>query len=149
MSKTYSLPGLRVGWICANKDLIEEVNHQRQYNTISISALDDYYAAIALENHEKIEKRNLEILKKGVKILTNWAENEPFVECICPEGGTTSLVKYLKPIPSKELCHDLQQKTGVALLPGETLEMEGYVRIGFGADNLKRALENFSEYLNS
>ena len=50
MSKTYSLPGLRVGWICAREDLINEVNKHREYNIISISILDDYFSAIALEN---------------------------------------------------------------------------------------------------
>ena len=56
MSKTYSLPGLRVGWICAREDLINEVNHQRQYNTISVSILDDYFASIALEKRELIRE---------------------------------------------------------------------------------------------
>jgi len=149
MSKTYSLPGLRVGWVCARDDLINEINHQRQYNTISISTLDDYFASIALENREKISERNFNILHNGYNILKTWAENEELVECIYPQGGTTALIRYLKDIPSKELCKDFQAKTGVALLPGETLEMEGYVRVGFCADCLSNALEKFSEYLRA
>ena len=50
LSKTYSLPGLRVGWIAGRLDLINEINHQRQYNTISVSILDDYFASVALES---------------------------------------------------------------------------------------------------
>ena len=45
MSKTYSLPGLRLGWVCAREDLISEINKHRQYNTISVSILDDYFAS--------------------------------------------------------------------------------------------------------
>lgn len=149
VSKTYSLPGLRVGWICADKALIDEINHQRQFNTISVSSVDDYFASIALENRGLISKRNFKIMKDGLEILKYWAEKEHLVECIYPKGGTTALVRYLKNIPSRDLCMDLQQKTGVALLPGETLEMEGYVRIGFCAENLEEALNLFSEYLNS
>ena len=48
MSKTYSLPGLRLGWICADKKLIDIINRHRQYNTISVSILDDYFASVAL-----------------------------------------------------------------------------------------------------
>ena len=42
-----------------------------------------------------------------------------------------------------------QKTTGVALLPGETLEMEGYVRAGFCAENLTLALQKLGEYLNN
>ena len=149
MSKTYSLPGLRLGWICAREDLINEINHQRQYNTISVGILDDYFASIALENRGWIQERNFNILKNRIDVFTQWLTNEPYVKCVIPNGGTTALVKYQKDIPSRELCRKLQSRTGVALLPGETMEMEGYVRIGFCANHLKPALEIFSAYLHS
>lgn len=148
MSKTYSLPGLRLGWICAREDLINEINHQRQYNTISVGILDDFFASVAIENKEKIQERNFNILQAGMKSFTDWLTNEESVECIIPNGGTTALVKYKKDMTSRELCRRLQNRTGVALLPGETMEMEGYVRIGFCAIALKHALEMFSEFLH-
>ena len=148
MSKTYSLPGLRVGWVVAREDLISEINHQRQYNTISISILDDYFASYALEHKEMIEERNFAIMRDGLYILKTWLENEPGISCVLPTGGTTVLLKYNKDIPSKKLCLDLQEKTGVGMLPGETLEMEGFVRIGYCADNLEIALGKFSEYIH-
>lgn len=147
MSKTYSLPGLRVGWIVGRLDLINEINHQRQYNTISISALDDYFSAIALEQRDIIAERNFKIMQNGVTVLKNWLDDTPKVRCVLPKGGTTVLVKYNSSIPSRQFCLDLQNKTGVALLPGETLEMEGYVRLGFCAENLQGALERISAYL--
>lgn len=141
MSKTYSLPGLRVGWIAGRLDLINEINHQRQYNTISVSALDDYFAAIALENRDFIAARNFEIMQKGVHILKEWLKQNPRFSCVLPSGGTTVLLKYNYDMPSREFCRNLQKRSGVALLPGETMEMEGYVRLGYCADNLKQALE--------
>ena len=149
MSKTYSLPGLRLGWICAREDLINEINHQRQYNTISVGVLDDYYASIALENRTQIQERNFNILQLGMKTFTEWLTKEQLVECVIPNGGTTALVKYKKDMPSRELCRRFQNRTGVALLPGETMEMEGYVRIGFCAIALKSALDLFSDFLHS
>ena len=149
MSKTYSLPGLRVGWVVAKKDLIEEINHQRQYNTISVSILDDYFAAIAIENRDAIAKRNFKIMNEGLKILKTWLERESNVSCVLPKGGTTVLLKYNKDIQSREFCRELQQKTGVALLPGETLEMEGYVRLGYcqTPQNLTQALDEISRFI--
>lgn len=151
MSKTYSLPGLRLGWVCAREDLISEINKHRQYNTISVSILDDYFASIALENREKIAARNFQIMHDGLEILNDWLNSEIYVRANLPQGGTTALVRYKKEIPSKTLCRDLQAKTGVALLPGETMEMEGTVRIGFcvGNEVLKNGLKLFSEYLRT
>lgn len=149
MSKTYSLPGLRVGWICAREDLIAEVNHQRQYNTISVSGLDDYFAAYALENRDKIEARNFTILENGIKTLIDWVNTHPKFDCVVPTGGTTALLKYNKDVPSRELCKKLQNRTGVAVLPGETLEMEGYLRIGFAANYLKAGLDLLATYCDS
>lgn len=147
MSKTYSLPGLRVGWICAREDLIAEANKHREYNTISVSLLDDYFSAIALENRNIIAKRNFEIINQGLNILNEWSNEEIFIKIIPPQGGTTVLARYKKDISSKILCRELHSKTGVAILPGETMEMEGFVRIGFCTEpnTLKTGLKELSK----
>ena len=149
MSKTYSLPGLRVGWVAAKNNLINEINHQRQYNTISVSILDDYFASVAIENRDAIAERNFKIMKNGLEILKKWLSGNSNIDCVLPTGGTTVLIKYNLDIPSRTFCKDLQKTTGVALLPGETLEMEGYARLGFCAEDLEPALEKISEYIKS
>jgi aspartate/methionine/tyrosine aminotransferase len=149
-SKVFSLAGLRLGWICANTDIINTINLQREYNTISVGILDDYFATLAIENKDKIIKRNIEKIKIGKKIITDWAKSEPLVNLIPPQGGTTAFVKYNLPISSRDLCKKLQEKTGVMILPGETLELDGYVRIGYANnfEQLKRGLEKFSNFMS-
>ncbi len=149
MSKVFSLAGLRLGWIAANEKVIEEINRQREYNTISVGILDDYFAAIAIENKEKIIKRNLEKIKIGKEILLTWSKSEPQVKVITPNGGTTAFIRYNAPLSSTELCKKLLHETGVLLLPGETMELDKYLRIGYGNnfEQLKKALEIFSGFL--
>ncbi len=151
VSKVFSLAGLRLGWIAAPVDVIAEINHQREYNTISVGILDDYFASIAIENKDKIIKRNIEKIAVGKKILTDWANTEPLVDLVEPKGGTTAFVKYQAPLSSVELCKKLQDATGVMILPGETLEVDGYLRIGYGNnfEQLKKALNIFSEFLHN
>jgi aspartate/methionine/tyrosine aminotransferase len=150
MSKVFSLAGLRLGWVVASEEIIAEINHQREYNTISVGILDDFLASIAIENKELIIKRNLEKIKIGKEIITKWANSEPKITLVPPQGGTTVLVKYDLPISSRELCKTLQEETGVMILPGETLEVENYLRIGYANnfENLKKGLEIFSHWLN-
>ena len=149
MSKTYSLPGLRTGWVVGRSDLINEINKHREYNTISVSIIDDYFSAIALENRAKIEERNYKIMQEGLETLNNWLNCEIYIKTNLPKGGTTALLRYKKDIPSRVLCRELQENTGVALLPGEAMDMEGTVRVGFcvGKDILEHGLKEFSKFL--
>ena len=148
VSKVFSLAGLRLGWIAAPENVIREVNHQREYNTISVGILDDYFSSIAIENKEKIIERNLKKINIGKKILTDWLRVENRVHCVIPQGGTTAFVGYNKNIKSTELCSNLQNETGVMILPGECMELDGYLRIGYGNnfEQLKKALEIFSSW---
>jgi len=149
LSKAFSLAGLRVGWIVANQSVIKEVNHQREYNTISVSMLDDYLASIAIENKDKIFTRNIQKRNIGLNILKNWVEKESHIECVIPNGGTTAFLKYTLNMSSYDLCKMLLKDTGILFLPGETLEMDGYLRMGYCnfPDKLKRALDIFSEWI--
>ncbi len=151
MSKVFSLAGLRLGWIAAKREIIDIINVHRQYNTISVGILDDYFASIAIENKSKIISRNIEKLHHGKNILCDWLKSEPLVHCVVPKGGTTAFVRYDLDISSKDLCRNLQNQTGVMILPGETLELDGYLRIGYGNnfEQLKKALSIFSQWLHS
>lgn len=151
MSKVFSLAGLRLGWIVAPAEVMEKVVVQREYNTISVSSVDDYFSSIALENRDKIVDRNLSIILRGKKILSKWIESEPLISWVEPKGGTTALIKYDVDMSSVELCKKLLDDTGVLFLPGDTLEMEGYLRVGYCSDvkTLQTGLEIFSEWLKT
>lgn len=150
MSKVFSLAGLRLGWIAAGQNIIKNINHQREYNTISVGILDDYFASIAIENKDKILKRNIEKINIGKKIILKWAQLEKRVHIIAPQGGTTAFVRYDAPFYSVELCKKLQKDTGVLILPGSTLEVDGYLRIGYANnfEKLEEALKIFSNWLS-
>ncbi len=151
MSKAFSLAGLRLGWIVAPHELIEEVMIHRDYNTISIGAINDHLAALALESHEAILRRSRSITRTNLGILTEWVDNEPLISWVRPQSGTTALLKYDIDIPSREFCVDLMNTTGVMFTPGSAMGMEGYVRIGFGngTEVMKAGLQRVSEYLRA
>ena len=52
MSKSYSLAGLRTGWVAGPREVIERCLDVRDYTTISGGVLDDALAAVALENKD-------------------------------------------------------------------------------------------------
>ena len=150
MSKTYSLAGLRLGWITASPDILKDVFIHRDYNTISVGVIDDYFASIALENRKKIALRNTTITRNNLQILDNWVKNEKFFSYVKPKAGTTALLKYEFNIPSREFCIQILKNTGVLFAPGSAMDMEGWVRIGYANDSkiLAQGLTVLSTYLD-
>lgn len=149
MSKTYSLAGLRLGWVVGPLDFIEQVNRRRDYNTISVGKIDDYLAVIAMENREKILKRNRAIIHNNIGLLDEWIKEEDKLSYVKPQAGTTAFVKYDLDMSSEDFCIKLLEKKGVMLVPGAALHMEGYLRFGYAYSPkvFKKGLELISEFI--
>lgn len=149
MSKTFSLAGLRLGWIAAPPEVIAAVSIRRDYSTISVGMLDDYFAALALESKDRILERSHRITRGNLQILDAWVGTEPSISYVKPRAGTTALLKYDFDIPSREFCVRLLAETGVMFTPGSVLHMEGWLRIGYANDPeiLKAGLERVSTFL--
>lgn len=149
MSKTFSLAGLRLGWIAAPPEVIAAVSIRRDYSTISVGMLDDYFAALALESKDRILERSHRITRGNLQLLDAWVANEPSISYVKPRAGTAALLKYDFDIPSREFCVRLLEETGVMFTPGSVLHMEGWLRIGYANDPeiLKAGLERVSTFL--
>lgn len=149
MSKTFSLAGLRLGWLAGPLEVIKAVCIHRDYNTISVGMLDDHFASIALECRDAILERNRHICNSNREMLDAWVAKEPLISYIRPKSGTTALLKYDLDMSSRDFCVGLLEAKGVMFTPGSVLDMEGYVRIGY-ANNpqvLETGLAKVSEYL--
>ena len=148
-SKAFSLAGLRMGWIAASREVIDAVMIHRDYNTISVGMLDDYFATIAIENAEILLGRSRDITRTNLEILSHWVESEPLISWIKPKAGTTALLKYDLDMTSRDFCIALLNETGVMFTPGSALDMEGHVRVGYAnnAEVLKTGLARVSGFL--
>ncbi|MBM3624566.1 MAG: aminotransferase class I/II-fold pyridoxal phosphate-dependent enzyme, partial [Alphaproteobacteria bacterium] len=149
MSKTWSLAGLRVGWIVAPVELIDRVRIHRDYNTISVGMLNDLLASIALESREAILKRNHGILRTNLSLLDAWIAEEPRLSYVKPKSGTTAWVRLDARMTSRDFCVALLERTGVMFTPGSAMDSEGYIRIGYANNRgvLVEGLARTSEFL--
>ncbi len=149
MSKSFSLAGLRLGWIVGPADLLEPVSIHRDYNTISVGVIDDYLSCLALENRDAILARSRQMTRANLEILDQWVAREPLISYVKPKSATVALLKYDLNMNSREFCVRLLESKGVMFTPGSALDMEGYVRIGFANNTeiMKQGLEKVSEFL--
>lgn len=150
MSKAFSLAGLRLGWIVAPPEVVEQVNVHRDYNTISVGLISDHLAALALSNADAVLERSRSITRRNLRILDDWVQSEPHVWYVKPEAGTTALVHYDLPVTSRRFCEELLAETGVLVMPGEAFEIEGAMRIGFAnaTEVLEVGLPRISAFLS-
>ncbi|RCK62772.1 Capreomycidine synthase [Candida viswanathii] len=152
-SKAFALAGLRLGWIvCRNPEVIKKLLSKRDYNTISVSTVDDAMAAFALQNLSAILGRNKRILLKNLAILEEYINNTPFLSWVKPKGGTTCFIKVDVPgIDTMEMCVELVEKFGTLIVPGEVFNHKGYLRVGFGnsTEDIEQGLVQLTAYFKS
>lgn len=149
MSKTYGLPGLRIGWIAThNQKILERMAAYKDYTTICNSAPSEFLAELGLRHRETLAKRNLELVTRNLALLDRFfATNGGRFSWVRPQAGPVAFPKLLQG-NIDALCHDAVPKAGVLLLPGTLFDdTSNHFRIGFGRANMPQALARFQEFL--
>jgi aspartate/methionine/tyrosine aminotransferase len=149
MSKTYGLPGLRIGWIATrNARVYERMAELKDYTTICNSAPSEFLAEIALRHRASLARRNLDIIKHNLELLDEFfARRADLFEWVRPQAGPIAFPRF-KGGDVEAFCHDLVTRAGVLLLPGTLFDdRENHFRIGFGRKNMPEALAQWEAHL--
>ncbi|EGW34604.1 uncharacterized protein SPAPADRAFT_60036 [Spathaspora passalidarum NRRL Y-27907] len=153
-SKAFSLAGLRLGWIVTkDSNVINGLYSKRDYNTISVSIIDDLLATVALENYKTILKRSYEICTTNLQILQDYIDNTDLLSWVRPKGGSTCFIKVnIEGIDTMKMCVELVEQFETLVVPGEVFDNKrGYIRVGFGnsSDDIKQGLGQLTKYFKS
>ncbi len=150
MSKTYGLPGLRIGWIATrNASLYGKLAAFKDYTTICNSAPSEFLATLALAHGDAIVQRNLEIIKTNLQVLNDFfSVHQDLFGWREPLAGPIAFPRYLGGGSVGQFCHDLVDQAGVLLAPG-TLYSTGHdcFRIGFGRRNMPECLDQWQRFV--
>jgi aspartate/methionine/tyrosine aminotransferase len=150
MSKTYGLPGLRIGWIATHDgEMRAKMERLKDYTTICNSAPSEFLAELALRHGDSIAARNLDIIKHNLELLDGFFErHSDRFQWVRPRAGPIAYPRLLDGDVDK-FCDRLVNATGVLLLPGSVYDdTEGHFRIGFGRKNMPRALGRLEEHID-
>lgn len=132
-SKPYGLPGLRIGWIAASPEIVQQAWGMRDYVSLSPAKLSDRLALEAVRVRDKIFARNGEIIAANLATARAWfAENAGLASWTEPVAGLLALMKLETDRPSLQVADDLARDARVMLAPGSVFGYEGYLRIGIG-----------------
>jgi aspartate/methionine/tyrosine aminotransferase len=151
MSKTYGLPGLRLGWLaCRNARILERCLEFKYYTTICNSAPSEFLTALALRHRETLVKSNMEIVTRNLALLDGlFKHRSDLFEWVKPNASPIGFPQFKPERDVFTFCEDVVRDSGVLLLPGSVYDQPRHIRFGYGRKNMPEALAQFRSYLDT
>jgi aspartate/methionine/tyrosine aminotransferase len=157
MSKSFGLPGLRIGWLATrDRRLLERLERRKHYTSIANAAPSEHLATIALRNGERIQARNREIIAANLpRLHAFFGERADRFEWAAPQGGCVCFPRLTSGEDAASFCRALVREAGVLLLPAAVYASKlGEVprdrfRIGVGRCGLAGALDALDGFLSA
>jgi aspartate/methionine/tyrosine aminotransferase len=136
LSKAFAMPGLRVGWIVADPEVIGRVWEHHDYTTLTPGMLSDRLAGFAMqpEVRENILARTRGIVRANLPHLEAWLATHPELAYVRPQAGAIAFVRTPKGMKSEALVERIREEQSVLLVPGEMFGVKRGIRFGFGYD---------------
>jgi aspartate/methionine/tyrosine aminotransferase len=151
LSKTYGLPGIRIGWMITQDPKLNELFlAAKEQIFVCNSVIDEEIAYQYLLKKDEYFSSIKKHIDANLKTLFDWVKSEPRVELVIPEGGVVCFprIKNGGNIDIKKFYSTLNSKYETFVGPGYWFEMPThYMRIGFGwpsNEELVQGLKNIS-----
>ncbi len=151
MSKSASMPGLRVGIAYSDERLIKAMEKIQQYtilcpNTLSQALAKRFYEGNTYQSY--IESVVLPTYKERRDVMANALRKYlPRAKFSMPSGAFyffPDMTDYMGGMSEEEFCNAVLDKAGVVLIPGNYFGNQGgkgHVRMTFVSENPKRIIE--------
>jgi aspartate/methionine/tyrosine aminotransferase len=148
MSKSYGLPGLRIGWIaCQDHKVLSRMERLKHYLSICNSGPSERIALMALRVRDKILARNNALIDENLlKWDTFFARHRSLFDWQRPQASCTAYPRYLGSEGVEVFTQRLVEEAGVLLLPASIYASNlgptptDRFRLGFGRMGLDEGL---------
>jgi aspartate/methionine/tyrosine aminotransferase len=152
MSKAFSMPGVRVGWLASRDDgLMARIAELKDYTTICAAAPSEVLALIGLRNREAIASRNVGIVERNLAAIEALvARRRDVFGWSSPAAGSIGLLGVRVPEGATIMCERAAAEAGVMLLPSTVFSYgDAHVRLGFGREAFAEGLAVFSDWFEA
>ena len=156
MSKSFGLPGLRIGWIaCADRDVLTRMERLKHYLSICNSGPSERLAKIAILNRDRLLTRNCEIVDENLPKWDAFFARYPHLfDWYSPDGSCTAFPRYKGRDGVETFTQRLVEESGVLLLPSTIYRSDlgetptDRFRLGFGRKGLDQGLAEMENHIN-
>ena len=149
MSKTYGLPGLRLGWLASHdRDALTKIIDFKHYTTICSSAPSELLSALALRHRHVFANRNRAIVLANLALIDAFlVRHANRLSWVRPTAGTIGFMQVAGVKDTSAFCEQLIADAGVLLLPGTVYDEPAHFRIGYGRTSMPESLRHFEAWL--
>ena len=148
MSKTYGLPGLRVGWLtCRDDRLMETFLAAKEQIFICGAVLEEELSARVLERRSAVLSLVHAKTRKHLAVVRDWIDGHELFEWVEPEAGVVCFPR-IRPeidVDIDDFYRALLEEHGTYVGPGHWFDQDRrFFRLGFawpGEEELERGLE--------
>jgi aspartate/methionine/tyrosine aminotransferase len=141
LSKSYGLPGIRLGWlICRDRRLFETFLAAKEQIFISSSLVDEEIAFQAMQGREKLLEGFRAHIRTNFTAMKSWMNAQDVLEWVETTGGCVSFPRINSDIRLnlEQFHHKLLHDLGTAVGPGHWFGFDDrYMRVGFGWPTLE------------
>ena len=152
LSKAFSLPGVRTGWIIEpNAQRCQQYWTARAYFTITNSTTGEILSEVAIRNRATVLGKTQEVSTRNLKLLDRFIEDHRDVlGWIPPQGGMTAFPWLVTGENTRPFCQAAAE-SGILLAPGDCFDDPSHFRLGFAAagDDFPKALDRFASFVKS
>jgi aspartate/methionine/tyrosine aminotransferase len=141
ISKSYGLPGLRLGWLASRDSAALEACLQlKLYTTICSAVPSEFLVDLALRHRHVLTARNLEIVRHNLPLLDAFfALHSDLFQWVRPTASPIGFPRVRVP-DVLAFCEQVVGAASVLLLPGTVYDEPQHIRVGFGRANMPEAL---------
>jgi aminotransferase len=151
-SKMFSMTGLRIGYVCADKKFTDQIMKVHQYNVSCAPSIVQWGALYGLKNCMKdVEYMKNKFIERRDYLYSRLKNMG--LDVNLPMGAFYMFPSIKKfGISSEEFCERLLDEAGVAIVPGSAFGYggEGYIRISYASsiDKLKLAADRMEKWIS-
>ena len=152
LSKTYGLPGLRVGWIVSrDRDVMAQVRKKRELFNCYIAPPVDFLAQLALRHESKILSRNAEMVQTNLDTAKRFfAQHDNLFRWRAPSAGVLSFPRWLGPGGTAALSQQLLEQVSLAFAPSYCFGAgDDHFRLSVSRRSFEAALGELDVFLKS
>ena len=144
-SKDYAMTGWRIGYACANPDILGAMRKVHQYTIMSAPTTAQAAAVAALEEgHDHVQRMVAEYDRRRRLIVDGF--NTLGLDCFEPKGAFYAFPSIVRSgMSSDDFANKLLEEEEVALIPGEAFGASGN---GFVRAAYAQSYEKIEEALN-
>ena len=119
LSKTYSMAGLRVGWVISSQAAIKRLRRYHMFTTSVANTPAQYAGVAALTGDQTCVAEMVKTYRERRDLIERLVQNTPYMTGYHPSGAFYIYPSLPEHVDSADLALRMLKETGVCVVPGD------------------------------